>query len=517
MTAGAGLTPPVLVVGAGPAGLTTALFLSRYGISSMLVERRQEVSPLPRAMGINARTMEIFRGLDLASAVEAISVDIGDSHFLVELDTLRGPLREAVPRGGATEPGGPDSPTPAHFVFCAQNRLEPMLLEKLAAGGLCEVRRGTVLAGLSQDAGGVTAHLRDLARGTEDSVRCEYLVGADGAFSTVRSHLGIAMRGNDHLTRELNILFDADLLSVLGDVRAILYHVRHPWLREPCQFRNTDGGSRWSLLTHQFEDPSPERCRELVRLCAADPRLDVDILAIGEWERATLLADRFRHGRVFLAGDAVHRVTPAGAFGMNTAIQTAHNLAWKLAAVLQGWAGTGLLDSYEIERRPWSLKTVELSQRLNSQHRRAASRTLGHVLGIAYEAGAFVADGTPPPPCADPVAEYVPSARPGRRAPHAWLPGEAGAVSTIDLFDGRFVLLSPSAAWCASAREVAAARAVPLRAETVADPGWADLYQVGRQGAALVRPDGHVAWRTAGMPADPAAALQRVLATVLGT
>jgi putative polyketide hydroxylase len=248
--------------------------------------------------------------------VEAIGVDVGDSPFLVELDTLRGPVRETAPRGGATEAGGPDSRTPSHFVFCAQNRLEPMLLEKLAASGLCEVWRWTELIGLSQDASGVTAHLRDWSGTAERSVRAAYLVGADGACSTVRAQLGIAMRGHAHLTRELNILFDADLRSALGNVHAILYHVQHPWLPAPCQLRNADGGSRWSLLTPYFEDPSPERCTELIRLCAVDPELEVKILAVGEWERATLLADHFGQRRVFLAGDAVHRVTPAGAFGM---------------------------------------------------------------------------------------------------------------------------------------------------------------------------------------------------------
>ncbi|HEY8865402.1 MAG TPA: FAD-dependent monooxygenase, partial [Solirubrobacteraceae bacterium] len=250
-----------------------------------------------------------------------------------------------------------------------------MLLDKLAASGLCEVRRGTELIGLSQDAYGVTANVRDRSHNTERSVRAAYLVGADGAYSTIRAQLGIAMRGHDHLTRELNILFDDDLRSVLGKVRAILYHVRHPWLPAPCQFRNTDGGSRWSLLSHYFEDPSHERCGELVRLCAVDPELKVEILAVGEWERAALLADHFREGRVFLTGDAVHRVTPAGAFGMNTAIQTAHNLAWKLAAVLRGWAGPGLLDTYEAERRPWTGQTVDLSYRLQAQHEQAGQST----------------------------------------------------------------------------------------------------------------------------------------------
>jgi putative polyketide hydroxylase len=506
---------PVVVIGAGPAGLMTSLILSRYGVRSLLVERHQDVSVLPRAMGINMRTMEIFRGLGLDAEVEAIGVDVGERPFLVDLETLAGPVLEVVPRGGPTDAGGPNSPSPCRFVFLAQNVLEPMLLERLAATGLCDVWRGAELVELDQDSEGVTARLRDRATGAMRSARADYVVGADGAYSTVRSQLGIEMRGHDHMSRELNILFDADLWALLGDVRAILYQVRHPWLANPCLYRNTDGGLRWSLLTPWFADPSPERCIELIRLCAANPALEVEILAVGEWERATLLADHFRQGRVFLAGDAAHRVTPAGALGMNTSIQTAHNLAWKLAAVLKGWAGPELLESFEAERRPWTGQTVDLSHRLNGMNRRAASRTLGHVLGSAYEAGAFVADGTPPPEATDPFAEYVPSARPGRRAPHVWLTVDGRRVSTIDLFDGRFVLLSRSQAWCAAARDVAAVLRVPLRAEVIDDIGWAEIYGVGTEGAVLVRPDGHVAWRTAGAAPEPLAELRRVLCLVL--
>lgn len=506
---------PVLVAGAGPAGLMTCLLLSRYGVRTLLVERHAEVSLLPRAMGINARTMEIFRGLGLDADVEAIAVDIGDCPFQVELETLRGPVLETVPRGGTTHAGGPDSPTPAHFVFCAQNRLEPMLLHELTATGLCKVWRGVELGQIEQDGRGVTARLLERTSNAERLVRADYVVGADGAYSTVRGQLGISMRGQEHISRELNILFDADLWNALGDVRAVLYQVRNPRLPAPCLLRNVDGGRRWSLLTRWFEDPSLERCTEIIRLSAGDPALQVDVLAVGEWERATLLADQFRQGRVFLAGDAVHRVTPAGAFGMNTSIQTAHNLAWKLAAVVRGWAGPGLLDTYEAERRPWTQKTVELSLRLNGQHRRAASQTLGHVLGSAYATGAFVPDGTPEPQVVDPIAYYVASARPGRRAPHTWLVQGGRRISTIDLFDGRFILLSQFEPWCRAGRAVAAEQGVPLKAEMLDDSGWSEAYEVGREGAVLVRPDGHVAWRSASAAADPTGELRRVLTAVL--
>ena len=317
------------------------------------------------------------------------------------------------------------------------------------------------------------------------------------------------------MSQELNVLFDAALWPVLDNVRAILYQVQNSSLSAPCLLRNTDGGDRWSLLTRWFQNPSPERCAQVIRLCAADPELDVRILAVGEWERATLLADHFRQERVFLVGDAAHRVTPAGAFGMNTSIQSAHNLAWKLAAVLQGWGGMGLLDSYEAERRPWAAKTVELSYRLNTQGFRAATQTLGHVLGGAYETGAFVPDGTPAPANPDPIANYVVTARPGCRAPHAWLKRQSAEISTVDLFDGRFALLSRSEAWCEAGRSVAAELAIPLRAEILDDAGWAATYDVGSDGAVLVRPDGYVAWRSSTTATDSTRELHRILASTL--
>lgn len=211
--------------------------------------------------------MEIFRGLALVADVEAIAVDVGDCPFQVELEPLRGPLLATVPRGGAPAmPAGPDRPLPpASCSAVAQNRLEPMLQGQLAASGVCQVRRGVELTMLSQDCSGVTARLRERSSRAQRLVRAACLVGADGAHSTVRAEVGIEMRGHDHMSRELNILFDADLWSALGDVRAILYQVRHPQLPAPCLFRSVDGRRRWSLLTPWFEDASPQRCRQLIQ------------------------------------------------------------------------------------------------------------------------------------------------------------------------------------------------------------------------------------------------------------
>ena len=511
----AGVDCDVLVVGAGPSGLMTSLLLGRQGVRTIVVEKRSTQSLLPRALGINVRSMEIFRSLGIAEDIRRTSRDVRGLPFVVDMDTLRGPVRETVPFQASGDPGAADSPSPEHFAFCAQNQLEPILQATVEQSGMCDVWSGMELVDLSQDDAGIAALVRERSLTLERSVRANFLVAGDGAHSTVREALGIRMRGHDHLTRELNILVDADLTQALGAVRAVLYQVRHPWRSGTCLFRNVDGRNRWSVVCEWFDDPSPARCTELIRLCAQDPRLAVDVLGVGEWERAAMLADRFQAGRVFLIGDAAHRVTPAGAFGMNTGIQDAHNLAWKLALVLKGRAMGGLLATYQAERRPWTASTVDLSYRLTGQHRRAAAKTLGHVLGQAYDVGALISDGSAPPDVQDPIAEYAPSARPGRRAPHQWVNIDGRRVSTLDFFGKNFVLLSGSEAWCSASRGAAAELGVEIDAHVISESGWKEFYEVGTQGAVLVRPDGHVAWRTREPAADGPGALTEALARIL--
>lgn len=460
--------------------------------------------------------MEVFRALRLDREVEANSTDSRGADFSLEMTTLGGPIIETVPFLSRGDPDTPDSPSPSRFAFCSQDVLEPLLLARLRRYRFCEVEFGTELVGFQQDDSGVRAEIRERASGRVRQVRAEYMVAADGARSYVREALRIPMRGHDHITKELNVLFEADLSQAIRGRRAILHRVNHASLPGPVIFRNLDGkGHRWSLFLPWFEDPSPERCADLIRIYADEPHLKVDVKAVGQWERATLLADRFRAGRIFLTGDAAHRVTPSGALGMNTAIQSVHNLAWKLAAVVEGWAGQGLLDTYEIERRLVGGRTVELSYRFIGQHPLAWARILGHVLGSAYDAGALLPDGTPPPTVANPVAEYVPSARPGHRAPHRWLTVNNRRISTLDLFDGRFVMLSPSEVWCSAARDVGSSFGVPLAAHVIADRGWAELYGLTSGGAVLVRPDGYVAWRRREAVTDPLEELRRLFASVL--
>jgi len=274
----------------------------------------------------------------------------------------------------------------------------------------------------------------------------------------------------------------------------------------------------------------------------------MEILSIGFWVLSARIAERFRAGRVLLVGDAAHRTTPAGGLGMNTDLQSAHNLVWKLAAVLSGVAGERLLDTYEAERRPIATLNTEVSEAraegifdagaaaargdfaairewvAGMQH--APDSRLGQDLGYTYESGAIVADGTSPVARADPIADYVPNARPGARAPHLWLERAGQRLSSLDLFDTEFVLLTGHGdPWRQAAAEVASDDRMPLRAFRVGtgaavdltDPAGAflDLYGIGPAGAALVRPDGFVAWRVSSLPPRPAATLRDVLDRIL--
>ena len=514
MTAPAAIEVPVLIVGAGPAGLCASILLSRFGVESLTVERHPGTSIYPRATGINVRTMEIFRSLGLEQRVRHASFKACPR--ISRAAVLVGPDLDSSPAGA----GRPDV-SPAEWTSCAQSELEPILLQEASSHAHAQLMFGTQLLEFDSGPEGITALIADRATGRVRTVRCQYLVGADGSKSAVRERAGIKMRGIGVLDRFVGIHFKAPLRDHLPRGADFLCFVQNDDVSGI--FAPTDDELRWVFNVRCRPDDgkpaewfTPERATELVRKGAGLPGLAVDVVGLAPWSMQADSAERWRGGNVFLAGDSAHRMTPLGGLGLNTAVQDVHNLCWKLAAVLQGWAGPELLDSYEVERRPVAHANLDRSVSLAGDAGTASSRTrLDFDLGFRYASSAIVADGTEPSQRID--GDYEATARPGSRAPHMWFRRGRDPVSILDLFGPRFTLLAGRRGrpWLEASTVVADELAVPLRALTVPDASWNALYGVEVTGAVLIRPDGHVAWRRASAADSPTVELRRILEMVL--
>jgi putative polyketide hydroxylase len=444
---------PVVIAGAGPAGLAAAMALTRLGVETMLVERRAELSSLPRATVVSLRSMELIRSWGVEDAVLAGGVDVEWRGW--QSDTLA-----AVAEGSMWPVGIPTreqaallSPTAPACV--PQDHLEPVLLERLRALGGTRVHLHTEVVGVEDLAEGVAVALRDVASGDVRTVRARYLVAADGAHSRIRTAVGIPMRGPDGLAHVVTAVFRAPLWPVVGNYRYGIYSVSQQ--QGAGTFLPAGRGDRWLYGT--WVDPqdvrpcTPQRFVRRIRAGAGIADLEVSIERTGAFSFAAQLADRFRAGNVFLAGDAAHRVTPRGGTGMNTAIGGGHDLGWKLGWVLRGWAEPELLDTYEAERRPIAAHNVARSADPNGSTREAADEVHVDL---------------------------------GGRIPHAWVRSDEGRVSTLDLLTpGLTLFTGPDSAPCEAQR--AAGPPVTIRH---LDAVSARAIGIRGQSALLVRPDG---------------------------
>lgn len=505
----------VLVVGAGPAGLATALSATRHGAHVLVVERHPGPSTHPRAIGVTTRSMELFRSWGLAEAVRAASIDALPA--VVGTRTLADPARTPAPTAYPT-PREALAVSPTWPAVCPQDHIEPLLVEQVRRHG-GEVRFDTELSDLHADPGGVAAELTHRLGGAVRSIRARYVVGADGPRSTVRAALGIGVEELGTLGEHVGMLFRADLDAIAGEPSYALYSIEHP---DVGGLLVCAGAGRWIYARQWFPergealaDFSPARWVDLIRAATGAPDLRPELLSAQAFTLTAAVATALRSGPGFLVGDAAHRMTPVGGVGMNTALHAAHNLGWKLAWAARGWAGEALLDSYAEERRPVGLRNVLLSLRPDVPN---PAGGLAGDLGVIYRSGVIVeAEAVPTTPLA-------PSARPGQRAPHRWVELHGRRLSTLDLFDGRLTLLvgKDGTGWV-SAVAVARARAdVPLAAlvtgrELTDQTGELDRsYQLGASGAVLVRPDGYVAWCCEAIPADPVGALTGAVDGAMG-
>ena len=362
------LDEPVLIAGGGMVGLTAAMFLARQGISSLAIERLKVPSTLPRAAFFHMRTFELFRQAGIEDAVRAQSErEFVPGGAIVLLESLTGKhLADLIP----TLNEGVDELSPCRRWFVSQPGLEPILRRRAEEVG-ARVVSGQEVVNVAQDADGVDVTVKDVDSGAERVLRGAYFIGCEGAHSRARELLGIPMDGRGVFSNSLTIYLRADLAPYIGDRNLSIIYVSNPTLSG--FFRMEKGSQRGFLVVSTVGDPvaDPERAAnaaadmsearlvELVRAAAGVPDLKVEIEGVSRWRCVADVARRYQHGRVFLAGDAVHLMPPTGGFGGNTGIHDAHNLAWKLARVLKGSAGPELLDTYEAERRPVGQFTVE--------------------------------------------------------------------------------------------------------------------------------------------------------------
>jgi len=492
---GSALEVPVLILGGGPIGMSTALGLRHLGVECMLVERHPSTLDFPKGRRVTTRTVEIFRQWGLEAAVSEVSLARGTSMFVFEGETLLGPgfTRRAFPYDETSRS------SPVREQMCSQERLEPVLRQRAREDG-ADLRFSTHLKSFTQDESGVTAEL--IGDAGAMSVRASYLVAADGVRGVTHDSLGIGRSGPGRQGHRLSVLVEADIEALMTERQSAVYWLRQP--RAGSLFAAVDNKRRWLCVlpydpgTEPQQSFSRERCLDLVRAAIGDPQVEVGYVGHRFWEPTGLVADRYQTGRVFLAGDAAHVTTPEGGLGMNCGVADAHNLAWKLAGTLAGWAGPALLTSYESERRPHAVACVDASL----GPARPPNPIDGLVLGQIYQSAVVIDDGTPAPSNPDPVGDYQPTGRPGHRAPHLWLePGR----STLDLFGTAFVALTdPSGEQALRAdAEVARATGIPLDVHVVAAPGWHQLFGVEQGGIVLVRPDGYVASRTIAPSSPP--------------
>ncbi|MFI6170179.1 FAD-dependent monooxygenase [Nocardia sp. NPDC051052] len=521
---------PVLIVGGGSVGLFTAVFLAQHGIAPLLVEGAAGPSIHPRATGLGPRTMEFLRQVGLADEVDAVAVDMSAGSLgKISGSTLAAVDLSAVPDAPPIRTGwGSGRISPAMIRgICAQDRLDRVLAPAAAERG-ATLRFSTRLSSFEQDAEGVTAHLDD---GT--TVRADYLIAADGVRSGIRDALGIEMTGPGTLGNpKVSMLFRADLRPYTHG-----RHFANCDITGPDAFGmlvTVDGAKEWIFHTdyhpengESVEDFTNERCVDQIRTAVGDPALEVEVLSRLPWSARGLLADRFGQGRVFLVGDAAHAVPPQGAFGLNTGAADAHNLAWKLAAVLHGQAGPVLLKTYETERRSVASYTLEqaLLRVANPRLHWDMSPTAGVAraavgmaaapvvqLGYRYDSAAVI-DADPRLPDTEDV-ELVLDGTPGSRLPHLWI--DEGR-STLDLVRSEFALLAGPGgeAWVRAAQEAAARLGMPLVATVLEASDWPGRVGITADGAVLVRPDQVIAWRAPTAGADPAETIGEVLRRVL--
>jgi len=576
------ISTDVLVIGTGPAGATAALTLATLGVDHIVITKYSWTANTPRAHITNQRTVEIFRDLGIEADITANGTPqrlMGDTVFCT---SLSGDEIGRV-RTWGTHPARQADYTlagPSENCDLPQTLLEPILIGHAAARG-SRIRFDTEYIGLEQHPDHVTVTVRDRIGGGEYAINARYVIGSDGGRSQVARDVDLPFEGQMDVAGSMNIVFHADLTAKVKHRPSVLY-----WVLQPGSdiggigmglVRMVRPWDEWLIVWgYDIAEPSPhldnDAAIKIVHNLIGDDTVPVTIRSTSLWGNNKMYATRYREGRVFCVGDAVHRHPPSNGLGSNTSVQDAYNLSWKLAYVLRRIAGPGLLDSFDAERSPIGRQIVlranqsieefgpifaalgfadtkdpdvmneRMRARADSTPEAAAQRAQlrealelkdyefnahGVELGQRYRSAAVVADGTPEPPYTrDAELYYHPTTWPGARLPHCWLGRGGHRVSTHDVAGkGRFALLTGISGepWATAADAVAQQLGIeitshvigPAREYTDLYDDWARLREVGEDGCVLIRPDAHVGWRAATRADDPEGEPRAALSTIL--
>jgi len=541
-----GQSIPVLIVGGSLVGLTTSLLLSSYGIDNLVVEKHRGTAIHPRAASFHQRTMEVYRHAGIQDAVEkAAALEFVQNGAIVAVESLCGKELQYFYKSWNE---GVEDLSATSRLFITQVGLEPVLRDAASDRG-ARHEYGEELVSFTQDADGVSAVLQPRDGAASHEVRAQYLVAADGAHSTIREQLDIPMDGHGS-SDCITIYFKAQMREMIGDRNLSVIYVLHPNLLGFFRFSFDAGSGFLSIFSvtdpetgeHRdlVSDIGEERCIEYVRMalgCSDD--IPIEIESVQQWEASASSARRYSKGRVFLAGDSAHTMPPTGGWGGNTGVADAHNLAWKLALVLKGHADPALLDTYDAERRPTGLMTMEQAYAIYAG--RYAERATDDTkplaepleaeaveLGSVYRSAGVIGDGGHEYGDGEESAVHDPRATQppvGARVPHLELTRDGAPLGVHDLFtDGYTLLAAPQGhRWQKAATALAARDNLPLSAVRIAadgdlfsaDGAFEAAYGVPEDGAIIVRPDGVLAWRTSDADTDADRAVETAMSRLL--